>query len=237
MPLGDSILPFVGTVTAALPQVLNIASMNRQTTSGAGVRKLRRLQGFAAGCRGIMLGFTLIELMIVVAIVAILGALGGPAFTDMLRNNRLSAAASALQVSLSLARSEAVRRGADARVSVAANTTAGVWTNGWTVFIDGTTNANGGVGPVADTTTSTPVTRVEVVAAPSGPISTGQTGSLNYFTYNGQGRLITSSGASGANRSFWFFDGTSEKYCLILSITGRVRVARAASAASCPTDS
>lgn len=180
-------------------------------------------------------GFTLIELMVVVAIVAILATLAAPSFVDMLRRNRLSTAVSALQVSLSLARSEAVKRGADARVTVAANTSAGVWTNGWTVFVDGTGTANAGVAPSADTTGVTAVTRVEVVAAPSGPISTGQTGTLNYFTYNGVGRLITTTGAS-ANRSFWFFDADSERYCLVLNVSGRVRTTRVASGASCPTD-
>lgn len=209
--------------------------MNGQTSSGVGLDCSRHRRGLSVAPRQLLTGFSLIELMVVIAIVAIMAGLAAPSFTDMLRRNRLSAAASALQVSLSLARSEAVRRGADARVTVAANTTAGVWTNGWTVFIDGTTNANAGLGPAADTTTATPVTRVEVVAAPSGPVSTGQTGTLNYFTYNGQGRLITTTGAS-ANRSFWFFDDTSEKYCLVLSITGRVRSTRVASGASCPTD-
>lgn len=182
-----------------------------------------------------MAGFSLIELMVVVSIVAILTTLAAPSFVDMLRRNRLSAAASALQVSLSLARSEAVKRGADARVTVAANTAAGVWTNGWTVFVDGTGTANAGVAPTADTAGVTGVTRVEVVAAPSGPVGTGQTGTLNYFTYNGVGRLITTTGAS-ANRSFWFFDDVSEKYCLVLNVSGRVRTTRVDSAASCPTD-
>lgn len=180
-------------------------------------------------------GFSLIEVMVVVAIVAILATLAAPSFTQMLQRNRLSAATSALQVSLSLARSEAVKRGADAKVTVAANTTAGAWTNGWTVFVDGTTNANGGVAPAADTTTATPVTRLEIVAALSGPVSTGQTGSLNYFTYNGQGRVVDVNNGQG-NRSFWFFDDTSEKYCLVLSTSGRVRIARVASSASCATD-
>lgn len=183
----------------------------------------------------VLTGFTLIEVMVVVSIVAILAALAAPSFVEMLRRNRLSAAVSALQVSLSLARSEAVKRGADARVTVAANTAAGVWTNGWTVFVDGTGTANAGVGPAADTTGITGVTRVEVVAAPSGPISAGQTGTLNYFTYNGVGRLITTTGAS-ANRSFWFFDADSEKHCLVLNVSGRVRTTRVASGASCPTD-
>ncbi len=186
-----------------------------------------------AGC--FSAGFTLIEVMVVVAIVAILATLAAPSFSEMLRRNRLSTAASALQVSLNLARSEAVKRGADARVTVAANTAAGGWTNGWTVFVDGTGTANVGVAPTADTTGATGVTRVEVVAAPSGPISAGQTGTLNYFTYNGVGRLITTTGAS-ANRSFWFFDDVSEKYCLVLNVSGRVRTTRVGSGASCPTD-
>ena len=182
-----------------------------------------------------MLGFTLVELLVVVAIAAILVAVSAPSFTEMMRRNRLSAASSAMQVSLSLARSEAVKRGSDAKVTVAANTTAGVWTNGWTVFVDGTNTANGEVAPTVDTAGSTGVTRVEVVAPPSGPVSTAQTGTLKYFTYNGSGRLVTTTGAS-ANRSFWFVDGNSERYCLVLSVTGRVRSTRVASGVACPTD-
>lgn len=187
----------------------------------------------SAGHRSRANGFSLIELMVVVAMVAILAGLAAPSFTEMLRNNRLAAASSALQVSLSLARSEAVKRGADARVTVAANTTAGVWTNGWIVFVDGTSNANGGLGPAADVAGAAGVTRLEVAAAPSGPVSASQTlPAINYFTYNGQGRLIDALGAM-APRSFWFFDGTSQKYCLIVNNTGRVRAARVDSSASC----
>ncbi|MEO8600779.1 MAG: GspH/FimT family pseudopilin [bacterium] len=178
-------------------------------------------------------GFSLIELMVVVAIAAILAGLAAPSFMQILRNNRLAAASSALQVSLSLARSEAVKRGSDARVTVAANIAAGNWANGWTVFADQTTTANLGLAPTAD---SASVARLEVVGAPSGPISVAQTGALNYFSYNGQGRMVDATGASSVvNRSFWFFYDTSEKYCLIVNNTGRVRAARVSSAASCPS--
>ena len=177
-------------------------------------------------------GFTLVEVMVVIAIIAIMSAIALPSFRDLIVKNRLSAASSALQVSLSLARSEASKRGADARVTVAANGTAGAWGNGWTVFADRGTTANSGVAPTADNAT---YTRLEIAAAPSSPISASQTGALNYFTYNGQGRLITTTGAV-ANRSFWFFDSASEKYCLVINITGRVRTERVASAASCATD-
>lgn len=178
-------------------------------------------------------GYTLIEVMVVVAILGILLTVGVPAFEGMLRSNRLSAAASALQVSLSLARSEAVKRGSDARVTLAANTAVGTWTEGWTVFVDRTGTANAGVGPAADVAGAAGVTRLEVVAPPAGPLDTGSTGGLTYFTFNGQGRPVTTTGAP-ANRSFWFFDGNSERYCLVLSTSGRVRSTRVASGVSCP---
>ena len=170
--------------------------------------------------------------MIVVAIIAILAALAGPSFQDMLQKNRLAAASSALQVSLNLARSEAAKRGSNALVTVAANGAVGNWVNGWTVFSDGTGNANGAVAPIADSAVAgSEVTRLEVVAAQANSLVFGQTGTLNYFTYNGQGRLIDVSGAGVVNRSVWFSDGGSEKYCIIVNNTGRVRTARAPAAA------
>jgi type IV fimbrial biogenesis protein FimT len=179
-------------------------------------------------------GFTLIELLVVIAIAAVLAALAAPSFTDLMRKNRLSSASSALQASLNLARSEAIKRGFDARVTVAANGTAGAWRNGWTVFEDKTSNANAAVAPTVDDATRT---RLEVVAAPAAPVNTYQTfTSLNYFTYNGQGRIIDVTGAGVANRSFWFYDEDSQRYCLVINNSGRVRIARVGSGTACPSD-
>ena len=54
------------------------------------------------------IGFTLIELMIVIAIVAVIASYGIPRFTSMMQNGRLSTQVNELQGLVQLARSEAV---------------------------------------------------------------------------------------------------------------------------------
>ncbi|WP_246072622.1 GspH/FimT family pseudopilin [Extensimonas perlucida] len=97
-------------------------------------RSSSRLMGNAAG-------ITLIEAMVVVAILAILAALAGPAFTPLMQRWRVRQAAESLQSSLYLGRSEAIKRGGN--VSIKSNCASATtdWSCGWTVFID--TNNNG----------------------------------------------------------------------------------------------
>ncbi|MDR1887811.1 MAG: GspH/FimT family pseudopilin [Zoogloeaceae bacterium] len=58
-------------------------------------------------------GFTLIELMVAVALVAILLSLAVPSFRDTILKNRVSAATSDLVAALDMARSEAIKRGVE----------------------------------------------------------------------------------------------------------------------------
>jgi len=103
------------------------------------VRSGWALAGIATGSPRIP-GFTLIELMVTMAMAAILLTVGVPSFQSMIRNNRAATHMNEMISALNLARSEAAKRGG--RVSLCPSTdqatcTGGTnWNNGWIVFVD-----------------------------------------------------------------------------------------------------
>lgn len=78
-------------------------------------------------------GFTLIEMMITLAIAAILLTLAAPSFGDLILNQRIKAASFDLMSTLTYARSEAIKRGANVSITPAG----GDWKNGWTIEVGG----------------------------------------------------------------------------------------------------
>ena len=102
-----------------------------------------------AQTRHFVAGFTAIELMVVVSIVAILAALAGPSFTPLIENWRVRESAEQLQSTLHYARSEAIKRGGRVVIQKIPNNTNGcttasgtrAWDCGWFVCHD--TNDNG----------------------------------------------------------------------------------------------
>ena len=139
-------------------------------------------------------GFTLIELMITIAIASILMTLAVPSFSLMINNSKITSATNEFIGSLNLARSEALKRSSDVSVCksntafTACDTTAATFTtNGWLVFTD--CNANG----VVDKTTAT-------AACTDGGVDTilkvGESNDsvkievgIDYVTYNLSGRI------------------------------------------------
>ena len=86
------------------------------------------------------LGFTLIELMITLALAAIILSLGIPSFRNVIQNNRAATQSNELVAALGLARSEAVRRGANVRLCPSTNqatcTGGNNWANGWIALVE-----------------------------------------------------------------------------------------------------
>jgi len=85
-------------------------------------------------------GFTLIELMFTIVVLAVLLGIGVPNFRDFVRNSRLTAAANDLLADVNLARSEAVKRRVPVTLCKSANGTdcaaAAAAFTGWIVFVD-----------------------------------------------------------------------------------------------------
>ena len=90
-------------------------------------------------------GFTLIELMVTVAVVAVLAAIAIPSFTDSLARRRLEGAANELSTDLQFARSQAVSNNANITLSTTASgyTIAGAQTYRTQALASGLSMSNG----------------------------------------------------------------------------------------------
>jgi type IV fimbrial biogenesis protein FimT len=87
-------------------------------------------------------GVTFVELLVTLAVVSILLAIGVPSFNDAVLSSRLTSIANDLLASIQLARSEAVKRNVPVTICRSLNgtscTTTGDWEQGWIVKDDTT---------------------------------------------------------------------------------------------------
>jgi type IV fimbrial biogenesis protein FimT len=84
-------------------------------------------------------GFTVTELMITVAVIAALATIAAPSLRDLTRNARMTSLANDFMTDLSVARSEAIKRGVRTAICTSSNGTSCTntgWNQGWIVFTD-----------------------------------------------------------------------------------------------------
>lgn len=145
-----------------------------------------------------LLGFSIVELMIAIVVLAMLLVIGGPSFSQWLHNIRIRNMADGLQNGLQLARAEAVRRNATVRFQLTNGLTnsCALSTSGsnWVVSMDSA------VGACA----STNMADDAVPAAPrmiqSRPVADGTSGVVvaadaSSVVFNGLGRVTPTPGA------------------------------------------
>jgi type IV fimbrial biogenesis protein FimT len=96
-----------------------------------------------------MAGFTLVELIIVVALAAIVMTLAVPSYQSLVANNRITSHTNELVMAIQMARSEAVKRNVRVILCRSANPgaatptcggSANTWTTGWLLFASGDGN-------------------------------------------------------------------------------------------------
>lgn len=174
-------------------------------------------------------GFTLIELMITLAIAAILMMVAVPNLSAYRRNAELTSAANTFVASLNTARSEAMKRGRYAMV-VPTNNGAS-WNDGWVVFVD--------INRTQTYTESTDSVVATQIALPTGINMTGvntATGATPYVMFDPSGYSRDKSGGFGAlTLTLARTEGTATEQLdqtrrIIIASTGRVRMCKPISA-------
>ncbi len=175
-------------------------------------------------------GMTMIEVLVTLAIAAIMLTLAVPSFNDFLQSSRFSTFSNAYLTHLHLARSEASKRSGRVALCKSANgttcTTSGGWQQGWIIFHDANNNA------LADT--GEEILRVNE-AFPTNWSLHGNTQVENYVSYAAMGGARMTSGAFQAGTLTLCREATvsGEARAIIVSSTGRPRVEKTI-AASCP---
>jgi type IV fimbrial biogenesis protein FimT len=160
-------------------------------------------------------GFTLTELLVVSAIVAILLGIGVPSFRYITNSYRMSAEVNGLLGDLQYARAEAIREGQPVTACVSTNGTGCTgtanWANGWIVFSDPNNNRTVDAGEV--------VLRKQSAFTGTTP-DTFNAGAVTAITYNREG-FATAAGFAATTVTL--HDSTSNATwtrCLVITAVG-----------------
>lgn len=161
-------------------------------------------------------GFSLIELMIVIAIISIIAALAVPSFENIIRKQKVIGEANRLFSLLYFAKSEAIKRNVVITICKSDNRVecGGTWSDGWIVFVD--SNKDG------DRSVSETVISMGRIAGDY-RLSWTAFGSNNYIRFTDKGLTL------GQNGTFKLCpnDGDARfARAVVISKTARVRLSK-----------
>jgi type IV fimbrial biogenesis protein FimT len=134
--------------------------------------------------------FTLVELLTVVAVLAVITLLAAPNLTSFFDSNRVSTTSNNLLASMMQAKGEAVRRGR--RVMMVPNS--GGWSAGWNIYVDSRASPNCAYDTSGDTLIGKEEATSGVTITSAVPASGSQ-----YISFIGTGESREYSGCSGTD--------------------------------------
>lgn len=162
-------------------------------------------------------GFTVIELMVVVALVAVLATLAAPGLRAFASNQALSSTVSDLLSATMTARSTAISRNRQTIIEPM-DTSVG-WTSGWRVYVDN--DASGDFDAAEDELIS------ESSAVPDGIVLAASTANCtrkDQFAYRADGFLKWGEGAFSNGGIQFKSTVTSRERCVVINKVGRGRI-------------
>jgi type IV fimbrial biogenesis protein FimT len=180
-------------------------------------------------------GFTLVELMVTISVLAVLMAVGIPSFQGVIASSRVTTATNDFMATLAQARSNAIRRGARVTVCKSADgatcVTTGGWEQGWIMFNDDNHSA---VNPSVDSG--------ETITFSSPALTNGivMKGNMDYVSFGADGlpKNMNGSGYFGTIRicsTVASLSSDKRARDLVINRTGRSLVQRPTNiAATCP---
>ena len=158
-------------------------------------------------------GFTILELLVTLAVASVLATVAVPNFAAMIRHNRAAAAVNGLHASLNYARHTAIVRNSyvvmcKSNDGIRCNHALSDWNSGWLIFDN--LNRDSAV----QVNTGEPILRVHGPARPQAPIVSNR----NSFTFRPMG-------TRSVNGTFRYCseDGQNDR-ALIVNVMGRVRI-------------
>lgn len=166
-------------------------------------------------------GFTIIELMISIMVMAILAFIAAPSMRGMIERNKIDSSVTSMMRSIVAARSEAIARNQPVVMCSSSNGTScttGGWDNGWISFADSD----------ADGTLDASEAVLGVSSASSGVTLRSSAADPNTLVFLADGTIteVTDFRVCGPDADL------DEAYAINISVTGRPR--RSSGASVCP---
>ena len=169
-------------------------------------------------------GFTLIELMVTLAVVGVLAAVAAPVFVALFNSNRIATVTNDYVSAVNYARSEAIKGGATTTLCMSNNGTACTgstnWGNGWIVWSDRNGNGTLDAGELLQN---------------HGPINAGNVvmgGTQTLFSFTGTGALVI--GTLGDTFNICTPTELSVSNTITIELSGHVRRVSNPKLATCP---